>query len=454
VTKPKSLSSSGIPGILSNLQTEWDSVVLETYELRKHLENVRKQLAHALYQHDAACRVISRLIQERDEARQALAMTQQKLADYKDKFGVEDFKAHESYPLQKFREDESQIEQENCGIYPELQGRMTSLNKSLFNSRKERKKPENYYKPTDFNLLTLRGSYPLHSSASPGILSIAIHNPQYNYICTGGKDGVAVIYDSNTNKITTTLNNPNDGDKVISVEFTHEGVLLTRSNGVAEYWKVDLLAQTSQLKTTVRGHAGIKACAHPLSPYFIFGATHDSWGIYNMETGLKLCQTELDDGSELTSLTVHPDGLMMATGASNGVIKLWDIRQQNAVATLEGHKAPVTGLQFSEKAVHLASASSKENSALLWSLKKLKNPPQNIAHGKEGTIRSVTFDPFGEYITSACDKNVCFFKTSNPETCLFELEIHEDLINDIKYAMDGSYIATVSEDRFMRILAL
>jgi pre-mRNA-processing factor 19 len=56
-------------------QNEWDAIMLETYELKKQNQELQQELSHALYQHDAACRVIARLMVERDEAKKYVAST-------------------------------------------------------------------------------------------------------------------------------------------------------------------------------------------------------------------------------------------------------------------------------------------------------------------------------------------------------------------------------------------
>jgi hypothetical protein len=47
-----------LPCTRGHVQDEWNTTVLECYQLRKLLEQTRQELSHTLYQHDAACRVI------------------------------------------------------------------------------------------------------------------------------------------------------------------------------------------------------------------------------------------------------------------------------------------------------------------------------------------------------------------------------------------------------------
>ncbi|RYG58386.1 hypothetical protein EON64_21390, partial [archaeon] len=66
------VAAHGPHGIISLLQKEWDDMALEVYSLRQQLELTRRELAQSLYQHDAACRVVARLMKERDEAMELL----------------------------------------------------------------------------------------------------------------------------------------------------------------------------------------------------------------------------------------------------------------------------------------------------------------------------------------------------------------------------------------------
>ena len=73
VVPPRPPRLTSIPSLLGAFQNEWDALALETYRLREELQKTHEELATALYQNDAAVRVIARLSRERDEARQTLA---------------------------------------------------------------------------------------------------------------------------------------------------------------------------------------------------------------------------------------------------------------------------------------------------------------------------------------------------------------------------------------------
>jgi pre-mRNA-processing factor 19 len=78
VVHPRPPTRTSLPALLATFQNEWDATVLETFQLKSQLAQVRQELSTALYDYEGALRVLARITKERDDARAALAKVQVK----------------------------------------------------------------------------------------------------------------------------------------------------------------------------------------------------------------------------------------------------------------------------------------------------------------------------------------------------------------------------------------
>ena len=65
--------------------------------------------------------------------------------------------------------------------------------------------------------------------------------------------------------------------------------------------------------------------------------------------------------SQISSLKLHPDGLILAIGLTNGKILIYDIRQmilsaelEAPVSSLTSSTTPVKNIEFSNKGINMA----------------------------------------------------------------------------------------------------
>ena len=211
------------------MQQEHDALLLELYDTRKALEETRMELSQALYQNDAAVRVVARLSLERDEARRLLSRWN---ADPSSKRPIPSdddphlrnlsnllpaVVAEEDHPMEEVvGETQPLVTTAPPSIPQEDLQNLIAAWKELSDQRRQSQKKRKHELSTEHPLQIHENSKAevksVHKTNKPGIVALStIRHPttQSEYVLSAGIDKTLVIYNQTTQNIVQTLMNSN-----------------------------------------------------------------------------------------------------------------------------------------------------------------------------------------------------------------------------------------------------
>ena len=166
--------------------------------------------------------------------------------------------------------------------------------------------------------------------------------------------------------------------------------------------------------------------------------------LYLADTGEEM--QRIQDDFLCTSLAFSPKGDVLASGSVERVVKLWDIRTGDCLATLEGHEYPILALAFSPDGNELVSGSG-DTTLMMWDLENYARLHHLKGHGFY--VVTCDWDPQGNRIVSgSVDANICEWD-ANSGKMIHRHNEHRAAVQKVRFTNDGSRLASGSSDLHM-----
>ncbi|OAA67824.1 cell cycle control protein [Niveomyces insectorum RCEF 264] len=370
IVRPRPPTLTSIPALLATFQNEWDALALETYNLQEQLAQTRMELATALYQHDAAIRVIARLTKERDEARNSLSRLTVTA-------GVGGSAASNG--------DSMAVDNEE--LPDALAAMVDETHKTLSRSRKKRAVPAGWATSDDISSFAELASDNLSVTQATEIAMEA----SGQYAAIGGLDGIVDVYAIEARKLERSLKT--DGP-VTTVLWSGTQIIVGLSKGSVNVFEAGkMIASLKEHAGTVTGLA-----IHPSGRILVSVGSDKTIAFYDLEGLVRVSRAQ--SNASLTTCAFHPDGHLLAVGTETGEVQVYMTKtgEQATSFTLGG---PVQAISFSENGYWIAAAAKGQTTVTIFDLRKEGDAATAKVLDIGNAVTSISWDYSAQFLATA-----------------------------------------------------
>jgi eukaryotic-like serine/threonine-protein kinase len=264
------------------------------------------------------------------------------------------------------------------------------------------------------------------------------------------QNGDVRVWEADSGKLLWTLAGHTEG--AVAVAFSSEGtrLLTTSGNGMVKVWDVrtgrQLMAQ----------HSGFRSVIAKTVAVFGLGGSRVGCSTPDLlDSNTGNVATTLRYQGQVTCLATSPDDRKLATGVAMGAVHLTDFATGNRLASLIGHNSFVRAIAFSGDGGRLLTG-TQDGIVRLWNARqegRIRDDLQRFL-GHEGAVESVVFTPDGRrIITASTDGSVRIWDPAHGGE-LLALPGQRDYPKACALSPDGTLLVTTLDDGRPRIWGL
>ena len=216
----------------------------------------------------------------------------------------------------------------------------------------------------------------------------------------------------------------------------------------------------------LQNRAGVNCLQFDALNRILYTAGRDSiirsWSYRTEDNPAIKCSLCMDGHSDwVNSIILSEDKKILVSGASDTLIKIWDLRDGSVMQSFQTHTDYVTALAYANSVNKFASA-SLDHGICIWDLEEIRsltqpssNEPCNKLSGQKNSIYSIAVNTDCSILVSGSTEKMLRVwdpRTQGPN--LMQLRGHSDNVRTLELSDDGAWCVSGSSDKTLKLWSI